>query len=278
MLSNLDDVTPVSPPNYQLTQLQRLVIAPAQLQHPQISLTSEQRHYLNRVLRLQQGDRFIAMDGQGQAWLAKLIQEHSSTPVQAEILEPFTAQTELLSDVTLIAALPKGNGFDDVVRQSTELGVTCIVPVVSDRTLLKPSPQKLERWRRIAQEAAEQSERQQVPTILEPVPFAAYLRSSIEPAAEQYLCVARGTFPHLLDCLLSHQVAPTSPNRLTRFIRIAIGPEDGWTEPELKAAIAARYQSVSLGRRILRAVTAPVVALSLIAAALEHQEFPSSDP
>jgi 16S rRNA (uracil1498-N3)-methyltransferase len=228
--------------------MQRLVIAPSQLQQQQIILTSQQQHYLIRVLRLQTGDRFIAMNGQGQWWLAELETE------QARILEPITVQTELPVAVTLMVALPK-TGFDDVVRQVTELGVTNIIPIISDRTLLHPSPQKLERWRRIAQEAAEQSERLIVPEILDPVAFTV----GISLAKDQcYICEARGNIPHLLSSTFS----PTS-------ITIATGPEGGWTKAEVENAIAIGFQPVSLGCRILRAVTAPIVALSIISASLE---------
>ena len=236
-----------------MPQLQRLAIAPSQIQNQQIALTSQQHHYLSRVLRLREGDRFIAMDGMGQWWLAQL------GGMEAQILEPISMQTELPVAITLITALPK-NGFDEVVRSCTELGVSCIVPVMSDRTLLNPSSQKLERWRRIAQEAAEQSERQIVPTILDPVPFPASF--SLTQNQPQYICVARGDSPHLLNCLQDKAQNSTE-------ITIAIGPEGGWTPAEIEQAIAAGYQPVSLGRRILRAITAPIVALSLTVAAWE---------
>ncbi|MBD1896988.1 RsmE family RNA methyltransferase [Coleofasciculus sp. FACHB-129] len=287
-----------------MAQLQRLAIAPSQFQNQQIILTAEQQHYLSRVLRLREGDRFIAMDGQGHWWLAKLEAN------QGQLLEPISVQTELPCSITLMLALPK-NGFDEVVRYSTELGVVAIAPVVSDRTLLNPSPQKLERWRRIAQEAAEQSERQIVPTILEAVSFSAALSSlkinSSSIKNKNYICVARGDSPHLLDCLihLLPQETSTSPptpplvgegspallslqgkgagelsfsgtadelkNPGQGTIVIAIGPEGGWTPAEVEQAIASDFQPVSLGRRILRAVTAPMVALSLVAAAWESE-------
>lgn len=240
-----------------MSQLQRLVIAPSQIQQQQISLTTQQQHYLNRVLRLRCGDRFIAMDGLGHWWVAVL------TELKAEILESISVQTELPVSITLLVALPKGNGFDEVVRCCTELGASCIAPVISDRTLLHPSPQKLERWRRIAIEASEQSERQFVPTILDPQPFVTALSSVNSDTSSvdnhKYICVARGDSPRLIDRL--HDKGQ---------IVIATGPEGGWTHTEVESAIAAGFQLVSLGRRILRAVTAPIVALSLIAAAFEE--------
>jgi 16S rRNA (uracil1498-N3)-methyltransferase len=133
---------------------------------------------------------------------------------------------------------------------------------LSDRTLLNPSPQKLERWRRIAAEAAEQSERSFVPTILEPVAFSTGLSSVISNLSfsQPYICVTRDDSPHLKDCL---------HDKRQSTIVMAIGPEGGWTQTEVENAIAAGFQPVSLGRRILRAVTAPIVALSLISAAYE---------
>ncbi|HCF26722.1 MAG TPA: 16S rRNA (uracil(1498)-N(3))-methyltransferase [Cyanobacteria bacterium UBA11049] len=249
-----------------MSQLQRLVIAPSQLQDRQILLTTQQHHYLSRVLRLRDGDRFIAMDGLGHWWLAVLADS------KAEILETISVQTELPISITLLVALPKGNGFDEVVRCCTELGVSCIVPVISDRTLLHPSPQKLERWRRIAIEAAEQSERQFVPTILDPEPFVHALSSvnsdSLSINNHKYICVARGDSARLIDCLQNK--GQITKDRQTTII-IATGPEGGWTKTEVERAIAAGFQLVSLGRRILRAVTAPVVALSLATAVFEGE-------
>lgn len=232
-----------------MAQLQRLVFAASQLQASIVILKPEQQHYLSRVLRLKSGDRFIAMDGQGNSWFAQLQGDH------ARLIEPVVLHSELPIAVTLMLALPK-TGLDDVIRQVTELGVACVVPVISDRTLLNPSPNKPERWRRIAQEAAEQSERQVVPTIFDPMPFAQALQT-VE-ADQHLICVARGTPPHLLSCISDGQ-----------SICVAIGCEGGWTEAEIESAIAHHYQPVSLGRRILRAVTAPIAALALIAGAIE---------
>lgn len=236
-----------------MSQLQRIAIAPCQLQQGQILLTPQQHHYLVRVLRLREGDRFIAMDGLGKWWLTQLVAG------QGQVLELLTVQTELPVAITLMVALPK-NGFDEVVRVSTELGVTTVAPVLSDRTLLKPSPQKLERWRKIAAEAAEQSERAFVPTILEPVAFNTSLSWENN---QKYICEARGDYPHLLN---QHQI---TNNKQQTTVVIATGTEGGWTPKEIETAISSGFQPVSLGRRILRAVTAPIVALSLIAAAYE---------
>lgn len=250
-----------------MAQWQRLAIAPSQRQAQQITLTSQQRHYLQRVLRLHAGERFIVIEGQGQAWLAELAGE------TAQVIEPMIVQTELPVSLMLMVALPKGNGFEEIIRPVIEVGVTTIQPLLSDRTLLQPSPHKLERWQRIAQEAAEQSERQIIPRLLAPIPFLTSLQT--EPAsheAHRYICVTRQPAPHLLACLpaLSQlSITKTADNPLLSIV-IATGPEGGWTDAELEVAIAAGFQPVSLGPRILRAVTAPVVAAAIVAAVFER--------
>lgn len=236
-----------------MSQLQRITINPQQLQENQLLLTPQQQHYLLRVLRLRDGDQFIAMNGMGKWWLTKL------QGTQGEIVEILEVKTELPVSITLMMALPKGNGFDEVIRCCTELGVTSIAPVLSDRSLLNPSPQKLERWRRIASESAEQSERAVIPTILEPVAFKTAINENT--ASHSYICEARGDYPHLKQVINNANTA--------REIIIAIGPEGGWTDQELEIAVKSGFVAISLGCRILRAVTAPIVAISLIAANFE---------
>ncbi|MFK8183666.1 MAG: 16S rRNA (uracil(1498)-N(3))-methyltransferase [Phormidesmis sp.] len=285
--------------------VQRITIAPSQVlaDSALIELQAEQSHYLIRVLRLKAGDRFIAQDGLGNQWLAAIAAQLN----HANIIEKLLTTTAPLPDIQLVAALPKGNGFDTVVRQTTELGVTHIHPVTTARTLLKPSANKLARWKRIAQEASEQSERTTVPHIIEPVPFQTCL-ASLHPALNQkdehthrFICVARksahtandstaneptangstvdgkksasniskhGNNNHLLSRLLFHQQKVLSSANPPSVI-IAIGPEGGWTTDEITVAVSYNYEVVSLGSAILRAVTAPITALSLVTAARE---------
>jgi 16S rRNA (uracil1498-N3)-methyltransferase len=249
--------------------LQRIAIDPIQIHDNYIALTSEQYHYLTRVIRLQSGDRFQAIDGTGKLYLAEINIDRSShrATENAQIVTTLTSEIDPHTDgelppaITLICALPKGNNFDDIVRACTELGVTTILPAISDRTLLVPSPQKLQRWRKIAQEAAEQSERLTIPTIAEPQPLQTiFSQGAASSNDRRYLCEARGEHPHLLACLQS-----TPP--ITTQIIIAIGPEGGWTSGEIDRAIECDFQLVSLGRQILRTITAPIVAMSIVTAA-----------
>jgi 16S rRNA (uracil1498-N3)-methyltransferase len=241
----------------------RLVIKSTQIQQEQIVLDPQQLHYLLRVLRLGNGDRFLALDGMGQAWLAEIVDRG------AKIIEAVTITTELPIPLSLITALPKGSGYEQVIRCCTELGVSNFMPVISDRTLLKPNANKVERWRKIAIEAAEQSERQIVPQILEPVKYSLAMeqvREQISPDQDKYICVARGDLPSLWNSL-SNSLDQTNPSEIV----IATGCEGGWTEAEIAQAIALGFQTVSLGDRVLRAITAPIVASSIVTAILESK-------
>jgi 16S rRNA (uracil1498-N3)-methyltransferase len=255
-------------------RLQRVAIAPSQQRGNQLYLNDAQTHYLGRVLRLQAGDRFIAMDGRGIWWLA-IWQGTAIAQIAHEIL----ATTELPMPLALMVAMPKGNGMDEIIRQTTELGVNEIWPIISDRTLLQPSPNKLDRWQRIATEAAEQSERQLIPKIHPPQPWGAALATlqaathdpSESHASEgqkraiaAFLCTARQgiLLRDSLSQVLQQTVSPTQ-------VIVATGPEGGWTEAEIEQAIAHSFIPVSLGGRILRAITAPITATALVAHYLE---------
>ncbi|MEY3554057.1 MAG: 16S rRNA (uracil(1498)-N(3))-methyltransferase [Microcystis sp.] len=229
----------------------RLLLDFNTLENGLIVLTPEQSHYLKKVVRLKSHDRFIALNGQGQAWLAEIIDN------SAYLLEAINETTELPVQVNLMVAIPK-NGFDDIVRAATELGVYRIIPLLTERSLVNPSPQKIDRWRKIAREAVEQSERQIIPIIEEPQPFLAILNRGANPGTTCYIGVTRRT----VDPLLSQLQTSTE-------ITIAIGPEGGWTEAEIEQAIAADFLPVSLGKRILRTITAPLVALAIINAYLD---------
>jgi 16S rRNA (uracil1498-N3)-methyltransferase len=165
-----------------------------------------------------------------------------------------------------MVALPKGNGFDDIVRCATELGVTHLIPVISERTLLKPSSHKVERWRKIAIEATEQCERQIVPYINDPLNLVSTLNTFNLSHYQAYLCVSRHNVPHLLTFLHKQPLNP---------LLIATGPEGGWTETEISMMLKQGFTAVSLGNRILRAITAPITALSLASATLDSSSHSS---
>ena len=230
--------------------LQRLVVPSAQWPTGPgpLRLSPEQSHYLTRVLRLGKGDRFIALNGQDSAWLVEL-----TGPDEAQLIEATGCHEPPERALTLFCALPK-QGFDEVVRQCTELGVDRIVPLLSERTLLRPAPQKLERWRRIMAEAAEQSERLRLPELAEPQDWKTALGDA-QSLPLKGVCWARSQAPLLNQWLLLQD--PQEP------LGLAVGPEGGWSDREVQQAIEADWQPLRLGRQVLRAVTAAPTAIAL---------------
>ncbi|AFZ47028.1 protein of unknown function DUF558 [Cyanobacterium stanieri PCC 7202] len=236
--------------------LYRLVITESQRHHDQIILQPDQEHYLRRVVRLNDGQSFIAINGRGNGWQVEL------TTTGGTIIAEMNDDRELPIQVSLMVALPKGSGFDDIVRCTTELGVSRLYPIISDRTLLKPKENKLVRWRKIAEEASEQCERFIVPYIAPPLPFLEAIQH-IEDNSPRFIAVARNTDKHLLNCLNSADL----PSQIT----IVTGCEGGWTTKELQSAIDHNFQPITLGKRILRAVTAPIAIMALISAIAENK-------
>lgn len=253
-------------------RLQRLtlqahqVLSALQINSP-IALTTEQRHYLCNVLRLETESEFIAIDRQGGWWLAKL----SSDPDTAQVITKLENNSELAAQITLGIAMPKGSNIESVIRQTTELGVRQIVPLFSDRTIIKSGTeignQKRDRWQRIAEESAELSMRNYVPEINSPQTLTLWLdtlASSTLPTWK-YICVTSPNAPHLLTSLQNSSGEENSE------IIVATGCEGGWTTREEEMAIASGFIPVSLGDRVLSAITAPVVALSIVGAFLDTQ-------
>lgn len=234
-----------------MTRYFRLTLPQARSHGETLTLTPEQRHYLCHVLRLGPEAEFIAINGQGQAWLARL----SSDTDDATLIQPFSQASELGFDLILCIPILKNNALDQVIHQATELGVRQIYPILTARSLPAPSPHKLTRWQRIAQEAAEQSERVYVPQIVPPQAWSEVLTHA---APQKYI----GTLGSDVTPLVTHLHAQQTP---PPEIWLAIGPEAGWTNTEQAMAEAADWLPVSLGTRTLRAMTAAIVGLGLIA-------------
>src|SRR5271154_2850254 len=138
----------------------------------QAEITGENAHHLTRVLRVEAGQKFEITDNE-RAWLAS-VETARKDLVRFSVIEEIAAGPEL-PRITLYLALIKFERFEWAVEKATELGVTRIVPVNAGRSeqgLSKGAEKRVERWRRIAKEASEQSRRSRVPEIADPAPFA----------------------------------------------------------------------------------------------------------
>ncbi len=220
--------------------------------HAQIA--GEEARHLTRVLRVEAGQRYEISDNRS-VYLAE-IETARKESVVFRTLERFPPAAPS-ARFELYAALIKFDRFEWIVEKATELGVTEIVPVEatrSERGLEKAAAKRLERWRRIALEASQQSRRTHLPEIAEPVTFA---RAIARTGSYRYaLDEAPGAAP-LLAALPAVRAAEDT-------ITILTGPEGGWTEEERACFVAAGWTPVSMGPLILRAETAVIAALAVV--------------
>jgi 16S rRNA (uracil1498-N3)-methyltransferase len=250
----------------------RFFVPPTSLAGDQVLLQdTELAHQLGKVLRLRPGDQVLLLDGQGTACtvtLTDLGKNHVAGRVEART----AAGGEPTTHITLYMALLRAERFEWVLQKATELGVSAIVPVHFSRSLPgdKAEARKLERWRRIVREAAEQSCRGRLPTVAEPLPFAAACAQASESAL--HLMLWEGDAQALKTVLHSWQKQTTTGaqcSMLNAQCSMLSGPEGGIAPEELTTAAAHGIIPVSLGPRILRAETAPIAALAALLYELE---------
>ena len=212
-------------------------------------------HKIAAVLRLRDGDVVEVIDSAMQRFPASL--HVDGRAVSATLGEPQVPRDTALPAITIAQGVPKGQKMDFVVEKLTELGAASIIPLQSERTIVSDvSPNKLERWRRLAKSAAQQCGRSDVPPVTDPVNFEQLVRRFSE-----YDCV-----------LLPWELADRAPLRerlpqlvaQARSILVLIGPEGGFSHGEAESAQAAGAELISLGSRILRTETAALVVVSLL--------------
>jgi 16S rRNA (uracil1498-N3)-methyltransferase len=212
---------------------------------------------LRQVLRVKPGDAIALFDGRGHEWVGRVsgVTKHA---VQVSGLEAIKAVPESPVAVTLAVGVLKGDQMDAVVRDATMLGVAAIVPLRTSHVTVPPkawqSGAAVERWQRVAIASATQCRRAVVPDVHLVTDFDVCLR---QPSALRLICVEPGVAAPVSDW--KSLAAPES-------VQLLIGPEGGWSEAEVQQAVAAGANVMSLGPRTLRAETAPIVALTLIAA------------
>jgi len=221
----------------------RLYIPGAQEGHI-VSLSKEQTRHL-KVLRKKEGELVRVFDGQGSEFEA-CIEDVSSGKIT--IQSTITPQKEPSVAITLACAVPKGARADVLIEKVSELGVSRIIPLLTSRSVVRPGSSKLERWRRITIEACAQSERAVVPEIEKPQTFASLLNRAHEYHSA-FLCHASGE-------------PLGSAFRPTTSVLLLVGPEGDFTDAELKSAVKAGCQKVSLGPTILRVETAAIAGLA----------------
>jgi 16S rRNA (uracil1498-N3)-methyltransferase len=211
-------------------------------------LPDGEAHHVLGVLRGRVGDTLEVVDAERRLFVAELHEGREAVVLQA--LQTPAEDAEII----LYQAVPKGGRMDLVVEKATEVGVTGIVPLVTERGLVKPREGKVERWRRVAEAAARQSLRMGVPEVPDPVHFP----EAVREVGESGVLLHNGADLDPLEAVVG---GPTG---------LFVGPEGGWSEEEMRLAMEAGLAFAQLGPYRLRSETAGMVAVARARAALER--------
>jgi 16S rRNA (uracil1498-N3)-methyltransferase len=215
-----------------------------------LRLRDDEAHHVRKVLRLGPGEELLLFDGDGAEWRAEIVVS-SAAAVEVRLLRPSGSAAEPPVDVEIFQGLCRHDRMEWLIQKGTEIGVKAIHPFVCERAEHPGvKPRRLERWRRIAIEAAKQSGRSVVPGIL---PQGSLPRPS--PGALPVLLSTADDQTPLGDLIAEEQA--------TAFW-LAVGPESGFSEDESARWLSEGWLPAALGPRILRTETAGLVAAAII--------------
>ncbi len=239
--------------------MHRFFVPPSNIEGGRVTLTPDVARQLARVLRARAGDRIIVLDNSGYEYTVTL----ASVTVQRStgvITDRYLGEGETHLSITLYQGLMKADRFEYVLQKGTELGISRFVPIISERTVARNvvSPNRLARWGKIIREAAEQAGRCRLPVLDDDaIDFADACDAISGPAIIGWE-MERDT--GIKDTLLRLKADVKD----ARSISIVIGSEGGLDEGEMEYALSRGITPVSLGRRILRAETAGIIAAAAV--------------
>ncbi|MBI5664947.1 MAG: 16S rRNA (uracil(1498)-N(3))-methyltransferase [Nitrospirae bacterium] len=269
----------------------RLFLPPELLTSEHISITGDQARYLSLVLRVKPGDQLIVFDGCGFKYDCKILTCHKKEVIVGKLKkEPYSVESPI--SITLAQGIAKGDKMDLIIQKTTELGVSKVVPLITEHSEIKHT-EKLQRWRKIALSASQQCGRDRVPEIEEPAEFEEYINNLPLPlfAKEGYTPLT--TSPLERGAGMSNREKYSPPLKKgdeggfsgiifseeyngrnlkqvlmdfqnTKEITLLVGPEGGLSKEEVAGAVEKGFVEASLGPRILRTETAPIAAISII--------------
>jgi 16S rRNA (uracil1498-N3)-methyltransferase len=238
--------------------MERFFVDPEALKGETAQLDRQVSHRLRHVLRLHPGDRVILLDGRGGEY-ETVLEEADGPATKVAIVGRREGLAEPRVGVVLYQSIVKGDRFDWVLEKGTELGVAKFVPLVSSRGVVRPRAgrvERMERWRRIVREAAEQCGRSRVPEVGAPVSLSQVLTSSEGLRLLPWEGERQST--------LRQALKEASQGEEPKVVSIFIGPEGGFAREEVERAVEVGVRTVSLGRRILRSETAGIVASAMV--------------
>ena len=214
-------------------------------------LPNETVHYLTTVLRMKKGRELVVFNGRGgeySAFIDNLTKK--SCTIQTQDFIDIDRESPLKTHLAI--GISRGERFDLVLQKATELGVTEITPLLTERVEVKIKPEKLEKkfshWQQVCVSACEQSQRTQIP-VLHPI-------KTLEAYLEEETAITRLVLHHRSNITLKNMSKPHA-------MAFLIGPEGGLSEDEIELAESKDFQALTLGPRVLRTETAPITALSV---------------
>ncbi len=220
-----------------------------------VKITGDEASHISRVLRFGAGDCVELFNGRGVIALSE-IEEISKTELTVKIKEIYESDSEPKVKITLYQGIAKEAKMDFIIQKATELGISEIVPVETEFSIvkIKDSAKKTERWQKIATDAAKQCKRTTIPVIAQPVKFdkAIKLLKENEIFFAPYEAAEQGS---LKDLALGKM--PESAGYI-------IGPEGGFSQKEADSFLAESIPVVTLGKRILRTETAAISTLAIL--------------
>ena len=238
--------------------MHRFYIAPGEWDPDALVLTGGEAHHARNVLRLEPGNRVALFNGNGREVTAEVSGVTSSRIELRKLHE--TATPPLRCQITLGQAIPKGKNMDLIVQKAVELGAAEIVPIISDRTVVRlgseESEQKRNKWQAIAVEAAKQCGQNWLPQVKTPRPMAEFFADAARHEL-RLICSLQPDAQQLKNILAETDQRPAS-------VLMMVGPEGDFTPAELNVARANGCRPITLGPIILRVETAAIYCLSVL--------------
>jgi len=242
--------------------MQRYFVQNHQIEEPFVFIDGDDFYHITRVMRMEIGDSFIIVLPNGRSALCQ-ITNISNENVQVSIVKWEDEKKELPISVSIASGLPKGDKFEFIIQKGTELGAQGFIPFMATRSIVKWDEKKIdkriERWTKIAKEAAEQSHRTFIPSIKKPLSIDELIEISkdFSHKAVAYEEEAKAGEVSQFSKLLTSMETGDS-------LLFVFGPEGGLTEIEISMLKEHGFYICGLSPRIMRAETAPLYVLSAV--------------
>src|SRR5258708_2545884 len=219
-------------------------------------LTGPEARHLGGALRLRPKETMVAVTPDGVEHICEVLSANPKE-VLARVIESHASRGEPRLRIRLCQSLPKGDQFDRILEFAGELGVESVQPMITERTVARLDPAKLEvrlqRWRQIARQGAELGQRGRLPEVLPPASLAEALAAATGAGMRAFLLYEGSRLPSLSKAEIGDD-----------GVCLVIGPEGGWSDAEVKLAERSGAVAVSLGPRVMRPLPAALTAIAVL--------------